>query len=319
MYSVLYTCATLLSAFVQILVIFSIFQRGKTNQSYRIFCLLAIATLIWGLLNYVSIINRHMPDQIILIRTIIFLAILQIWLFYFFSRTFPNGKVSKFKSNALLYTLFAMLISVLSFSPFLFKSATTINGIAEAEVGPGVLIFVAYVIIGIGSSFIILVQKYKRSSGVKQIQIFAIIMAAILNWIIVPITNFAITLTSKSLIFVTLAPIYTLVFSGIIAWALLKYRLFDSQTQLFDSVIYMNHYLKNNKRRAVEFYEVQSDLEFTESNHISLDFSGITELDRSAVNMIKSLSKHSKVLGKNLYYTNYNQKIFNQLELKTKY
>ena len=308
------TLTIILSSIVQLAVSFFIFKKGRTNLSYLLFLGLSIVTWAWALLNYLSVIIGNSTYLILTIRLIMMLAVVQIGLFYLFSKAFPDSLVKDYKKEILLFVCLTIFVASVAVSPYMFRSISLQNGIIETKTGPGIFIFIAYALFCIIGAFRVLLHKLHASNGLKRIQLVLILVAATLNWIIVPMTNFVLTLLLKSLLFVKLAPLYTLLFAGILAYALVNRRLFDTKTILKDSTIYVDQHLRSARNRTYQYYELQTLVYEAGTNHVALDFSGVKGLDKEAINLLKTLRTYMRKQGKTIYFVGYSQKVFNQLQ-----
>lgn len=277
------------------------------------FFALSLVTWAWALLNYVSVIIGDSPQLTPIVRIIMFLAVLQIALFYLFSHAFPQSDTKNFRSDVGIFAAITLLVMLVTVSPLMFTSISVRDGVIYPKIGPGMVVFVLYGVVCVVSAFRILIHKIRTSIGLKRFQLTIIFVVALLNWVVVPFTNFGLTLLLRSLIFVRIAPLYTLLFASIIAYALLTRRLFDADTNLRDSTIYVDQYLRNDRDRTYEYYELQTLVYESNSNHVALDFSRVKSLDAEAVKLVKKLRSYMKKQGKTIYFVGYDQKLFNQL------
>lgn len=301
------------SSIIQVVVSYYIFKKGHSNQSYLIFLGLSLITLCWATLNFASVIYIESPLLVHIVRTIMFCVVVQVFLFYLFANAFPYDLLSLGSKGSIVYLLPVTLVAAITLSPYMFSSAEFNNGALDTKIGAGIAIFAVYSLFYIVSAFRILVSKFHIAVGLKRIQILLLLLAAVIMWIVIPVTNFVVTLIFKTTIFVKLAPTYSLVFASIISYALVKHRLFDSKTVLSSSTIYVKQYLKNNKNRAIEYYRLQTLVYESGSKHVSLDFSGVKNIDKSSITLLQTLKNYMKKQGRKIYFTKYTPKVFNQL------
>lgn len=311
----MYTSIFIVSSIVQILVAFHIFRRGRQNLSYLLFFLISAATWCWVFLNYLSLVYLASGSLIYIVRLIMFFAVLQTALFYLFANKFPNGTWGKPDWKFLNYGILTCLTALVAISPYMFESVKVVNGVIQMQTGAAIVIFVAFLGFTVIRSFQILIDKFRDSVGMLRTQLLILLCAAILNWIIIPITNFALTLTLKNLVFVAASPIYGLLFSSAIAYAIARHYLFDVKTILRDSIIYINYYLRSGQDATLQYYQLQTLVYESSSNHVTLDFSGVKKLDQDAVILINTLRDYMEKQGKKIYLIHFNKKVFKQLRL----
>lgn len=307
------TLILLVSGLTQAAVSYLIYRKGRQNLSYKLFFWLSIVTLLWSLLNYLSLLLVDTPYLIYAVRAILCVVILQVFLFYLFTHAFPYG-VQKILSEEILYHLaFTVLVLSVAASPLMFNEIKVEQGVPSTQVSAGILVFIIYITFYIVNAFRVLLRKLRTSVGLKRTQLLLITAAAILNWTVIPVTNFVLTLVLKTMIFVHGAPLYGLLFSGIIAYALLRFKLFDSKIMLRNSTIYIHHCLRDRKQRSSEYYHLQYLVDMSDSKFIALDFTGVKELDHDSITLLKLLQEYIEQEGKRPYLFGYSPKVFRQL------
>jgi hypothetical protein len=92
--------------------------------------------------------------------------------------------------------------------------------------------------VAISGGFKALGKKDVAFNKSHRAQIKFIKLAAIVLWVVVPITNLIFTLVFKTLLFTLFSPIYSLAFSSVIAYAIVKQKLFDIRLIVARSVVY---------------------------------------------------------------------------------
>lgn len=306
------------SSLTQIIVSKTIYKKGRRNSSYLIFFWLSIVTLLWAFFNFLSVMLISSSGLIFIVRTILALGLLQIILFYLFTLSFPYGFTLSHKNIFSILLIIFLVISMLVFTPNVFSSLYVKNNVINADVnwGIGIFIFVAVSIISL--AFRLLIIKFNNSIGMHRKQILIIMLAAILNWIIVPMTNLVFTLVFHTPFFAYISPIYSLVFALLIIFALTKHHLFDGKRVIRKSTIYVDYSLKNLNNRSIKYYELQSLVYNSNSDHIALDFTEVDNLDNKTVKMLKILRSYMASRGIKVYFINYSKKVFDQLNIVVK-
>lgn len=234
------TAIIIITSITQILVSSFVFLRGRKNLSYFLFFLIGITTLGWALLNYLAIVYLKSPHIIYFVRVILLFVVLQNAFFYLFARTFPETNWKHSKKWLSLYGLFTLSTAALTLSPLVFTAVDTKDGLPVTQAAPAILVFIAHASISIGLAFKALIKKVRKATGVQRNQLQILLIASILTWVIVPITNFAITPLLKTTIFIVVSPLYTLAFASLIAYAIAAQKLFDIRTAVARSVAYLS-------------------------------------------------------------------------------
>lgn len=228
-----------IASIAQVLVSLFVFSRDRRNLSNLLFFFIGIATLGWALSNYLTITMLDSPDLLYVVRLILFFVVIQNTFFYMFARTFPEMRWKHSKKWLAVYIVFSVLAAAATLSPFVFTSVSIEDGLAVTQAGPGIMIFIAHASFSIGFAFKSLIKKIRVSSGLQRNHLKLLLIASFLNWIVVPITNFAITPILKTTIFIELSPLYTLLFASLIAYAIVAQKLFDIKRAVARSVAYV--------------------------------------------------------------------------------
>lgn len=86
---------------------------------------------------------------------------------------------------------------------------------------------------------IILIFRYRQAKGLERIQLQYFLAGTLVLFTLVPLGNFIIPVVFKARQFVIFSPLYPIIFSGFIAYAILRKRLFDIKAIVARSVVYI--------------------------------------------------------------------------------
>lgn len=228
-----------ISTVLQILLSLTVLLRGRKNGSFLLFFFIGISTLAWALVNYLTIVFIDSDQLIFLVRLILFFVVFQNAAFYYFAKTYPSAHFNLRSGHNLSYLVFSFVAASATLSPYVFVSVEVEEGLAITEAGPGILVFISHAAFSIGYAFKQLAKKHKASSGLRRRQFQLLIAASILNWILVPITNFALSPLLQTTVFIELSPLYTLLFASIIGYAIVSQKLFDVKLIIARAVSYI--------------------------------------------------------------------------------
>ena len=190
-------------------------------------------------MSYLSIVLLQSPNIITVVRLIFVSVVAQNTFFYMFARVFPDSKWKHSVRGLSVYLVFSLVVAAAVMSPFVLTAVSADSGAPTTVAGPGMLLFVSHATYSIIVAFRRLIRKYRAASGKSRNQLFILLIASILVWAIVPITNFAVTPIFKTTFFVTISPFYTLAFASIIAYAIVSQKLFDIRAAVARSVGYV--------------------------------------------------------------------------------
>jgi len=221
------TAIIILVSMAQILLSLFVLLRARSNLSNRLFFFIGLTTLGWALANYLSIVFLESSFIIYIVRITMFFVVLQNACFYLFARTFPDTSWRHSRKGVVWYGIFTFIAAAAALSPFVFTSIEIKNGSPSVVPGPAILIFMLHAGFSIIMAFKALIAKTKVAVGVQKSQLHLLLFGSTLIWVIVPITNFALTPLLKTTFFIVYGPLYTLAFASIIAFSMLKHKLFD--------------------------------------------------------------------------------------------
>lgn len=127
---------------------------------------------------------------------------------------------------------------ILTLTSFVFSGIEIKNGSPNPVPTFGMVIFAPFVIFFSLAAIFILLKRLMKSQGVERQQLSFILLGIltmlglIISTILIPVALF------KIILFVPLAPIYTLIFLGCTTYAILKHRLLDIRLVVARSIAY---------------------------------------------------------------------------------
>lgn len=202
--------------------------RSATN---KIFSLLTVFTMFWLVMTYIARLSELIPISLVLHRLGIFFAAAMSTLFFLLAHTMPAEHIQlKTRTyTAILGSMFIMML--INISPYAFVSISLLNGVSEPQPGPGLVPFAILSTLFSALTVYWLLHKYKRSTGDIRTQ-SGLMLSGIIIMLSLIITTILVPAFFGSARFLPFAPIYTLVFLGMTAYAITKYQLFNIKVLL---------------------------------------------------------------------------------------
>ena len=148
-------------------------------------------------------------------------------LYLFLVVVFPQAKLSIKSLYLWLMILFTGLIVGLSQTNLVFSGVKFTDSNIESIPGAGMSLFFLHTVMFLGGGFVILIKKYKRAIGIGKIQTQLFLLGTIIMYTATFVTNYLFVLIFNTTMFITLLPIYALVFAGFISYAIVKHRFLD--------------------------------------------------------------------------------------------
>jgi signal transduction histidine kinase len=208
-------------------------------------------------------------------------VVLQNMAFFLFVSIFPAARSTLNRLKTRVYVYLSLAIGVLALFGVYFRGYEySSDGAFKLLAAPFIGLFIAHAAFSIGWGMKRLVSRYSSATGVLRNQLLYLITASILLLVLVPLTNFLLPIAFKNTTFVAFSPIYTFLFASIIAYAIVRQKLFDIRLVVARSAAYA--------LVVATLALIYGGLIFTVSE-VLLGGSGLSELWRQAVNIIFAL------------------------------
>ncbi|MHB1865372.1 MAG: sensor histidine kinase [Candidatus Saccharimonadales bacterium] len=216
-----------------------VYKNNYKSATNKIFGGLAIVTSLWLIDDFLSVDPKFFHDGLIWVRFSVFLAIPQIALFFLLAHTLPSEKVQLSRKKLRLLELTGVALMVDSLSPFMFTKTTFTHGKIVASVGSGIIPFVLFALFLSILAIVTLYLKLKRSANFIKEQFRLVFVGIVLmlgllfGTVLIPVAIF------KDSYFVTLIPLYTIVFLGLTTYSIVAKKLFDIRAAVARSIGYL--------------------------------------------------------------------------------
>ncbi len=229
----------IIASISQVILILFVLGRARRNLTNILFSLIGVASLGWALTSYFSIVLSNSAHVLLIIRLVMLFVVLQNTAFYLFAQAFPSLRIKRSKRWITGYVFASVVVALAAISPYLFTSVSVTSYGTATTPGPAILLFIIHALYSIGAGFRSLLRKFRAARGGLRLQLKILLTASILVWVIVPITNFAVTPLLQTTFFVELSPLYTFIFDCIIAYAIISQGLFGIRVIVARSTAYV--------------------------------------------------------------------------------
>lgn len=217
----------LLSIIISVIVLLN----DKTSDTNKTFFAFTIATILWGIINFLSFQLNFENKQVALLflRLNIFFGLWQSFYLLRFFLTFPNKKYkNEWWMSFILWPL-VVITSALIFSPYVFSEVTKFsNGrIIEVENGPGIILFGLLATGFVVSGITILFRKYIKFKEVQKKQARLILWGTFLMFLLIIIFNLILPNVFTDSSFVSISAVFIIPFLVLTSYSIIKYHLFS--------------------------------------------------------------------------------------------
>ena len=199
-------------------------SKDYTNITY-VFLNLLIS--LWLIILYASNLQELTNHFLLISRLSIFVATPLSAAFFLFAHTLPSPNILLSKKKKIIVLSLTIAVMAVTLTKYTFTKVIYTSGAPEVVSGPGMGIFGTVSISFSTLAVYILYKKLGSSEGEEKLQ-FKYIMIGILTMLgLVTLTIFFPVLFFQYHFFISLAPLYSLIFLGMTAYAIVRHNLFD--------------------------------------------------------------------------------------------
>lgn len=257
-----------------------VFLGNTKSWTNRLFILLALTLDAYVVANYVSLHPPSFQSQLFWIRAVMFVCALMSPTLFLLVHTFPGTKIYLKRPYLLIIILLGAISAVLSLMPYVFTSVTYPNNSPVPVPGPGMPIFFLDFVGLILASFVLLLIRYRRSADRERLQQRPLLFGIIFSFSLIILATLMSVVVLKNSNLVFLGPIFPVLLIGSIAYAIVKYELFDIKVIATNLLVFIIWIILGSK-----LFVSGSILEFV------IDFLILTLMVVFGIFLIKSVKK----------------------------
>jgi signal transduction histidine kinase len=224
---------------VNLLLALFVYRNDPKSATNRIFGALGLLVSVWLAILYMAEHPDFTSYSLFWTRLSIFIAAPMSAAFFLLAHTIPSNKLLLGKKLFIGMIVSVAIIMALNVSPFAFERLEIVDGAYHPVAGPGIMPFgILSTFFSIGAVYL-LFKKYLRGSG-REKQQFRFVSGGILLMLgLIIATIFVPAVFFNDASGVALAPLYTLIFLGATAYAIVKHRLLDIRLILARAVSFL--------------------------------------------------------------------------------
>lgn len=225
----------LVGAVVTLLLAIIVLAKNYRSITSQLLNVLALALIGWSVTSYISIHTSVNLQTLYWIKWVMFFVVVQNTSFFLLVRVFPAIHFEFWKiRNYVIFIIFSAITACVALSPYLFVDMK--NGAPVP--GPGMIFFILHSLFFVASG-ISLVIKYKITRGLAKTQIGYFLAGTLFMFVILPVSNFILPVFFKTKLLVILSPLYSIVFTSLIVYAIVKHRFLDIRMVVARTVSYL--------------------------------------------------------------------------------
>lgn len=205
-----------------------VYLRNPRSATHQLFTLLGVTMSLWSVTNYFATNAETQFAAIWLTRGVMFFATPMSVIFFLLMHTFPHSTYSLSKKTLVTWIFLTIITMAVAMSPFLFSQVELVPGSAPKPTpGLGMILFIP---IGIGTiplGIYYLIRKSIKARGVEKIQTQFLLLGAVIMFILIISLNFISVIVFDTSAFTKFGPLFTLPFTLLAAYAIVRHRLMD--------------------------------------------------------------------------------------------
>ena len=228
-------------AFVtQLLLTLVVLLRDMRALSNKAFTLLSTSLAFWAALTFAFDVFPGFFQNIYTVRATMFFVVLQNCFFPLFTYSLLGRPVARGRKFVGYIGLSVMTAALMLLTPVMFSElAVNKSGGYYPVAQPGMLLFVIHAAISITYGFRYLLRRLRQTTGTRHQQMIFILIGSIVLWGVVPVTNFALSISLQSTFYAKYTPLFTLAFSSLIVYAIARHRLFNVRLAIARTISYV--------------------------------------------------------------------------------
>ena len=217
--------ATVLALLGNLFLGFLVLLKNPKSATNVFFAIFGLVLSLYLLFNQLSLENLDPEIKLSWVRSVMVLGSMMNISYFFFVITFPLNRLDFSSKKTFFSILYTFLVAILATTPLLFSGIDKVN--QQPIPGPGMVLFLLHTITYLGGGFFILLKKYRKSSGVIRSQIRLVLIGTISMFLLILLTNVAFVFIFNNTTYVGLLPLYTTIFIGFTAVAIVKHKFLD--------------------------------------------------------------------------------------------
>jgi signal transduction histidine kinase len=207
---------------------FVIFFQNRKSKTNILFLVFTLVSSLWSIVNYVSYYAENPFWTLIMVRLVMFFAVLQALSFFMLVFVFPKDIIKLPKLVGMFVIPLGIITSILTLTPFVFSGVRLPEGGAPEPVpAPGIALF-AIVAISLVVSGIYLMIKRMRSADQKlKIQYKYLLSGLLVMFILIILCNFILATLLGISNFIPLGAIFIFPFVVFTSYAIARHELLN--------------------------------------------------------------------------------------------
>jgi len=227
--------ALLLGTVTTSLIALAVFMKNPRSLTSQLLVGVSVGLVGWSVTTYFSLRAATDMDTLFWIRAIMFFVVLQNTSFFLLVNAFPSNRFDILRRRRFwLAIAYSILTAGVALSPYLFTD------FKESPIpGPGMALFLPHAIVFAGGGVLTIIYRTIKSKGVVRTQLRYLLAGTLAMFTLVPVSNFVLPVVFHWNQLVVFSPLYSVLFAGLVAYAIIRHRLFDLKRAVVRTIAYL--------------------------------------------------------------------------------
>ena len=204
-----------------------VYRSNSKSATNKIFLFLGLVITCWLVVMYASLQNFSPSTNLLLIRLSLFWATAINCLFLVLASTIPEEKIQIERKKLIILVSITLGVMLLTLTHFIFSGIVVQNGAFSPLPGKAIFLFPLYIVITSLMIAWVLIKRIANSKGILRKQLFLVLLGITLMLSLIVVTIVIPVAVFQNSFFVQFFPLYTLFFTGLAAYAIVRHRLFN--------------------------------------------------------------------------------------------
>lgn len=205
----------------------------RRDRQTRLFALSNLALILWNLFDFCFLIQGH-DTMVLIYRLGLVVGIFTVWFFYLFIVSFGSKKVILFDKIWIVVLVSGIILIGLAPTPILFRNIDTQYSPFREIPGPAMPLLVVFYIFTLSTAFAHFIYQFRNAQGILRNQMAYLLIALGFAFAEAMLYFLSLYVHISSGYYYYLQVIYT----GIIAYAIVKHQLMDIAWVIRNTLIY---------------------------------------------------------------------------------
>jgi len=211
-----------------------VFARNPRSNVNRVYGFLTICLTLLSAMNYLSL---QTNDRLFYVRAVVCLSTLVAGSLYYFVilLSSPGKPMVSWRKVGIYLTV---AVALLDMTPFVFGGLRgTVNPVPVPRLGAG--LFVIHLVAFLAASLILIFRNITQTRQKERSQYILLLTGVLPIFFFAPVTGFVLPILFRNAHFIVITPLYGVIFTGLVGYAIIKHGLFDVQFFVVRTVAYV--------------------------------------------------------------------------------